>query len=100
MGVSSLILFGLLIGIAPRSQMKGPQPNQHMVFNPQGVYLADGAAETRSAWSLFKAFDEAPDVFLLKLRASNRAIVVPKRAFDSPAEVDQFRELARWALPN
>ncbi|MFN8019661.1 MAG: YcxB family protein [Acidimicrobiales bacterium] len=96
-GVSCFLLLGLLFLLASRVQAKLGDRVQTMAFNAQGVYLADGEAETRSAWSLFNRFDETSDLFLLRLR-NNRVVLVPKRAFDSALEVDDFRTLARSAL--
>ncbi len=100
LGVSCFVFLALLVGLAPLMKTTLTSEVQHMAFNPQGVYLAERASETRSDWSLFKKVDEAPDFFLLKFRATNRAMVVPKRAFDSPGEVDYFREVANSALTN
>lgn len=97
-GLSCFLLLGLLAVLVPRIQTKILVQVQTMAFNPHGVLLADGEAETRSAWALFKAIDETPDLFLLVQRANNVAVVVPKRAFDSATEVDEFRVLARSAL--
>lgn len=100
LGISSFVFFALLVGRPARMPATDRGLVQTMAFNPRGVYLAGRTSETRSDWSLFKEVDEAPDFFLLKLRATNKAVVVPKRAFDSPAEIDYFRDLTDWALAN
>lgn len=97
-GVGCFSFVGIVVAFAPQLDPKRLRTVHTMAFNPDVISMSDGVVEGRAPWSVFKRFDETTDLFLLTLRLDGQVAIVPKRAFDTPAEVDQFRDLARLAL--
>jgi len=65
----------------------------HQSYNGDGFYVREGPTETRSTWDLFKQVHESPTLFLLLHAHKRAAIIVPKRAFRSPEDLERFRRL-------
>ena len=61
-------------------------------FSDYGVIVADAYVRTTSQWPAFEGFRETPNLFVL-YTSPLAFLIVPKRAFAGPAEVDAFRGL-------
>lgn len=98
--VAGFASFGLLwwvlccYVIAPRTMWKrcehGPQ---EYVFDQEGVTTRLPNAESRTTWDYWTAVIQVGDSYVL--RTMRGQAFLPRRAFDSPAAEERFRELAR-----
>jgi preprotein translocase subunit YajC len=59
-----------------------------------GVAMVDGVSRSEYRWDAFQSVRETPNLFVLYL-SDFSMMMVPKRAFDAPASIDEFRELLR-----
>jgi len=55
-----------------------------------GIVSDHQLGHTESAWNMYEKFRETPRLFLL-YQTSDILGIVPKRAFASPADIEQFR---------
>lgn len=71
---------------------------QHQVsFDSDGIfYLLDGI-ESNLDWKYFHRWSETKEGFLL-IREEDVFSLIPKRAFENPKDVDQFRQLLSTKL--
>jgi len=63
-------------------------------FSEDGVTHDDRVSQSRTSWQGFIKFGETTNVFLL-YHSDVAAIIIPKRAFLTPAAADEFRILAQ-----
>ena len=63
----------------------------------EGIAIADPFSQTHARWQAFVAFDETKDLFLLYV-GRFMPYIIPKRAFPTQAEVDQFRALCQHSI--
>jgi hypothetical protein len=63
-------------------------------FSDDAIVRDDHVSQSRIAWDGFVKFDETTHLFLLYLSDAS-ALMIPKRAFPSPAVVDEFRTFAK-----
>jgi hypothetical protein len=63
-------------------------------FGAEGVHVESEDVRADYKWSLFARVVETPKVFLL-LQTASTAMYVPKRCFNSPADIAHLRELIR-----
>ena len=63
-----------------------------VIVSDTGIVSDHQLGHTESAWSMYEKFRETPRLFLLH-QTSDIVGIVPKRAFASPAELEQFRAL-------
>jgi hypothetical protein len=59
-----------------------------------GLVAIEPGTETRMAWSTFVRWQETRDLFLL-VRAPSYSVLIPKRAFETDADLEAFRGLLR-----
>jgi len=73
-----------------------PQFQQVQSFDvdAEGVRLATPLVETRWKWANFSGMSETPELLLLHLRERS-VLVVPKRAFSGPKQMDELRATIR-----
>jgi hypothetical protein len=67
-------------------------------FSREQIHYRTGSIDSTLRWDLFDGLLEDEELFLLVYRAPRSYAVIPRRAFASPAEQSDFRELARSAL--
>lgn len=65
---------------------------------PTGVSTESARGQSTSAWNAYQRVRETRDLFLLYAQ-SNFAIIVPKRCFDRPDDVQKYREIIRRHCP-
>ncbi len=64
------------------------------------ILVRQPGLESRMVWSTFRRVVEVPGFYLLVLSSSPNMIqILPRRAFASPEQDAQFREVARRHLP-
>jgi hypothetical protein len=68
-----------------------------MRFAPDHFDHEDGESSGRHSWRIVQSAGETPEAFYFLHRAGQMR-VIPKRAFESPAVVDDFRALLRSVL--
>jgi len=102
MGLAFLSLFILFMtyGVpffAARSFVtKNPDklgPAKHLI-GPDGTSNESSHGESKAKWTAYSRIKETPRLFLLYTQ-SNFALIVPKRCFDGPAEVERYRKVLR-----
>ena len=76
-----------------RSKPSALQPVTYE-FSPDGISHIGPETSGRAAWTTYLRIRETPEQFLLYVQGQ-LANVLPKRAFQSEAEVQLFRELVR-----
>ncbi|MGC2832046.1 MAG: YcxB family protein [Candidatus Acidiferrum sp.] len=74
-----------------RSKPSALQPVTYEI-SPDGIYHTGPTSSGRSAWTTYLRIRETPEQFLLYVQ-KQLANVLPKRAFQSEAEIQQFRQL-------
>jgi hypothetical protein len=79
--------------------LESNRKEQTYEFSPEGVVeqLADHSAFVK--WSVFSRVVETRDFYVFLMRG-RRAIFLPKRALESPADHEQYRELIRGHAPH
>ena len=74
------------------------QAEQRHAFAKDGIDLSFAGRPTRVDWGYFTQFVTGKNVYQL-LRGKKFGLVVPRRAFRSPADEDAFTEMVRLCLP-
>jgi hypothetical protein len=94
-----LLLWVLLIGVMPyRNARKQFATQSYLrepityVFTSATVSATGASASWTLAWSVLKRVRETKSLFLL-YHGPNIAMIVPKRFFQSPAEMEKWRQL-------
>jgi hypothetical protein len=97
--VSLLLLWAFLIMLMPyrnaRKQLAGQiylREPVTMVFSPEAINSTGTGTSGSMAWSLLKHVRETKSLFLL-YHAHNMAAIIPKRFFESPDEMERWRQL-------
>lgn len=83
-----------------RMSLQGPvaREQRNISVSPQGVSLESSVFAATYNWTAFTLIKETKDSLLL-FTAPILALVLPKRAFSSPDELQQFRSLIRGYFP-
>jgi YcxB-like protein len=76
-----------------RSKPSALQPVTYE-FSPDGIFHIGPTSSGQAAWTTYLRIRETSDQFLLYIQ-KQLANVLPKRAFQSEAEMKQFRQLVR-----
>ncbi|SRR6266851_2103635 len=76
-----------------RSKPSALQPVTYE-FSPDGISHIGPTSSGRAAWTTYLRIRETSEQFLLYIQ-KQLANVLPKRAFQSEAEMQQFRQLVR-----
>ncbi|HVG90941.1 MAG TPA: YcxB family protein [Alphaproteobacteria bacterium] len=63
-----------------------------VTVNDTGIVSDHQLGHTESAWNMYEKFRETQNLFLL-YQSADIVGIVPKRAFASPADLEQFRTL-------
>ena len=63
-----------------------------VTVSDHGIVSDNQLGHTESAWNMYEKFRETRNLFLL-YQSADIIGIVPKRAFASPAELEQFRSL-------
>ena len=101
-----LIPWALLVGVALLAatvqqrrglyklwEVQPPLRRPHQAdFSDYGVIVSDAYVRTTSQWQAFEGFRETPSLFVL-YTSPLAFLIVPKRAFTDPAQLDAFRGL-------
>jgi hypothetical protein len=70
------------------------QQVQSLDVDADGVRLATPLAETRWKWANFSGMSETPELLFVHLR-ERTVLVIPKRAFSTPEQLDEMRSTIR-----
>ncbi len=70
----------------------------NQTIGPTGVFTENARGQATLGWNAYQRVRETPDVFLLYAQ-SNYAIIVPKRCFRSPDDIQRYREIIRRYCP-
>ena len=70
------------------------QQVQSLDVDADGVHLATPLAETRWKWANFSGMSETPELLFVHLR-DRSVLVIPKRAFSTPQQLDEMRATIR-----
>jgi hypothetical protein len=83
-----------------RMSLEGPvaREERNILVSPQGVSVESSVFATTYNWTAFTLIKETKDSLLL-FTAPIVALIIPKRAFLSPDELQQFRSLIREYFP-
>jgi hypothetical protein len=65
---------------------------------PSGVRTESARGQATTPWTTYQRVRETRDLFLFYVQ-SNFAIIVPKRCFGGPAEIQRYREIVRQYCP-
>jgi len=65
---------------------------------PSGVSTESARGQGTSAWNAYQRVRETRDLFLLYPQ-SNFAIIVPKRCFNTPNDIQKYREIIKRYCP-
>lgn len=68
-------------------------PAKHSI-GPEGTSNQSSDGESKANWTAYPRIRETPKFFFLYVQ-SNFAQILPKRCFDSPAEVERYRQVLR-----
>ena len=63
----------------------------------EGIAIADPFSQTHARWQAFVAFDETTNLFLLYV-GRFMPYIIPKRAFPTQQDADQFRALCQHSI--
>jgi hypothetical protein len=102
--VIAAMIYGYIIGpaIAVRRFDRDPGSGKGAVWNINAdeIILQSGGTETRFDWSQFRDFMEGGQTFLLLKSDSRRSFqIIPKRVFETPEQIDGFRQLLKSKFP-
>jgi YcxB-like protein len=101
-GIAALVIFVLFLRygaafFAARSFVKkNPDklgPAKHSI-GPEGISNENSHGESKAKWTGYLRIKETPRFFLLYPQ-SNFAQILPKRCFDSPLEVERYRQVLK-----
>jgi hypothetical protein len=102
---SFVALFAFFVAlIVPRLRARmslgGPvaREQRNISVSPQGVSVESSVFSATYNWTAFTLIKETKDSLLL-FTAPIVALILPKRAFSSPDELQQFRSLIRGYFP-
>ena len=73
--------------------------NCELRADESGLLVIEPEAEAREAWSSFLRWEETRDLFLL-FRARAESVLIPKRAFETEADLEVFRGLLERRVPS
>lgn len=106
-----LVFFAILLGIffsfvlfSKHKRLKTLQAHinrigpQTITITPELITITLSHSRLEHQWLAFNYFSESPNLYLLYLSSSS-TLIIPKRAFASPAERDAFRVLAQAITP-
>ena len=100
-GAIMLIFMPWSLFVLPRSAFR-KQPAmaapQSIAVGPDGVTFDSPLFRGADAWELYASFSETKHLFMLYLKPRMFRIV-PKRAFSSAEQIDQFRSLIAQHIP-
>lgn len=72
---------------------------QTVEFSADGVHTVTADSEVSSNWSAFTRLIERDELYLLGTKNRVFFRIVPRRAFESPADEETFRRIAEAHLP-
>jgi len=102
LGLAGLAIFVLLVTygvpfLSARSFVKKNAdklgPATHSI-GPDGTSNESSHGESKAKWTAYLRIRETPKFFLLYTQ-SNFALILPKRCFESPTEVERYRQVLR-----
>jgi hypothetical protein len=95
-----LVLIPIWIGRSARQQFATQQLAQEShqaTFSADGVALASASQSAQQLWRVFWRAIETPGAFYLYV-STRAALVLPKRCFTSPEQMQRFRDLVHTAM--
>jgi len=96
-----MIIFPLTLIISPRTAFK-KQPSlaapQTFTASSDGIIVKSPLFSGNDAWSMYVSFVESKDMFLLYL-SPRMFRMIPKRAFQSDEQMQEFRRLVAQHVP-
>lgn len=100
-----LVYFGYIFWLSPATVKRKVAASERLrapatwQVNRRGVTVHSAFTDNKVAWGEFSALVELRGFFLLPYRDKPRLFLfIPRRAFSSPEQMQDFRELARQGI--